>query len=92
MAEGGSDYCSEKSDDFCGNASGEVKIHSLTIPIQSLGSFFAYRSDRSGITLLRLVCLRCFIIPSGFLLSYVKFLCNRVKFECVKSMVYGYVC
>ncbi|KAL1828712.1 hypothetical protein DCAR_0207967 [Daucus carota subsp. sativus] len=32
MAEGGSDYCSKKSDDFCGNASGEdpVRVLSMT--------------------------------------------------------------
>lgn len=48
MAEGGSDYCSKKSDDFCGNASGEVKIHPFMIKIQSLCT---YRSNFSGICL-----------------------------------------
>ncbi|WOG95902.1 hypothetical protein DCAR_0415231 [Daucus carota subsp. sativus] len=31
MAEGGSDYCSEKSDDFCGNASGEDPLRVLSM-------------------------------------------------------------
>lgn len=53
MAEGGSDYCSKKSDDFCGNASGEVKIQPLMKKIQSL---YTYRSISSWITLLGFVC------------------------------------
>lgn len=70
MAEGGSDYCSKKSDDFCGNASasGEVKILYFMSKIQSLGDLCTYRSNCSGNLFISDNVWFCLY---GFLLYYV---------------------
>lgn len=99
MVEGGSDYCSKKSDDICGNASGEVKIQSLLkasifmLKILYFRDLYAFRSNCSVFTLLGYVSFRqCSIFSYGIACNLISFFETAWIWGMLKVMVFVYLC